>query len=459
LSTPPSARALELLAGVGLEPGGPVALEGRDPVLASRFPVGEAAAAALTACGAASARLFEERGGPPQRVVADVRAAAASLLSFAIQRLDGAELPRPAATNPTVGLYRAGDGRWIHLHGGFPHLEAGTLELLDCEREASALARAVEKWSARELEEALARARLCGAVARTSAEWAAHPQGRALAALGLVEVERIGDADPEPLGPAERPLAGIRVLDLTRVLAGPACARTLAEHGAGVLRIDSPRRPSIAPYTVDTGHGKRAAWLDLERPAHAARLRELVRGADVFSQGYRPGALERRGLGARELAALRPGLVYVSVSCYGDVGPWRERSGWEQLAQTATGLACEQGSPAQPALIPAAACDYTTGYLGALGALAALRRRTREGGSWHVRVSLCRTATWIGRMGAACDPARASGLGDLDELCQRTRALGGVLTHLRPVARLSGTPARWERPPVPLGTHRPVWSD
>jgi crotonobetainyl-CoA:carnitine CoA-transferase CaiB-like acyl-CoA transferase len=391
-------------------------------------------------------------------VTVDVRAAAASLLGFLFQRLDGRESNRPALSNPTVALYAARDGRWIHLHGGFPHLEAGTLELLGCGRDRDAIAGAVARRDALEIEDALAEARLCGAMVRTSREWSEHPQGRALAAGSLVEVERIGDSEPEPLAPAERPLAGVRVLDLTRVLAGPTCARTLAEHGAEVLKVTSPRLPFIEPFVWDTGHGKRSAHLDLDEPADAARLRALVREADVFSQSYRGGSLARRGFGAEALARLRPGLIYVTLSCYGDVGPWQERPGWEQLAQCVTGVASEQGSERAPELVPAAACDYTTGYLAALGTLAAFARRAREGGSYHVRASLCQTGSWISRMGAICDPASASGLGDVADLCERIETPAGALTRLAPVTELSETPARWELPAVPLGTHAASWS-
>lgn len=151
---------------------------------------------------------------------------------------------------------------------------------------------------------------------------------------------------------------------------------------------------------MDTSHGKRSAWLDLDDAGAAATLRALVRGADVFSQGYRSGALAGRGFAPEDVAALRPGIVYVSINCYGHEGPWATRPGWEQLAQTVTGIAVTQGSPDAPVLIPAALCDYTTGYLAAWGVMAALARRAVEGGSWHIRASLCQTAMWVERAGA-----------------------------------------------------------
>jgi crotonobetainyl-CoA:carnitine CoA-transferase CaiB-like acyl-CoA transferase len=248
------------------------------------------------------------------------------------------------------------------------------------------------------------------------------------------------------------------VLDLTRVLAGPAAGRTLASHGAEVLLINASRLPNVLPFVVDTSHGKRSAFLDLDVVTDATRLRELVRGADVFVNGYRAGTLERRGLAPRDLASLRPGIVYASVNCYGHVGPWVDRPGWEQLAQSVTGLANEQGTPAQPNLIPAAACDYTTGYLTALGVMAALYRRERQGGSWHVRTSLVQTAMWFQRLGARCDTAAASGIGDPSAFTVVSETPFGPVRHLPPIVEMSATPPRWDLPTVPLGTHSPEWS-
>jgi crotonobetainyl-CoA:carnitine CoA-transferase CaiB-like acyl-CoA transferase len=224
-----------------------------------------------------------------------------------------------------------------------------------------------------------------------------------------------------------------------------------------VLRVGAARLPSIEPFVVETGRGKRNAFLDLDLPEQAERLRELVRGADVFCQGYRAGALERRGFGPEALAALRPGIVAVSIDCYGHVGPWAERAGWEQLAQSASGIAAAEGGDGPPRLIPAAATDYTTGYLAAFGALTALARRAREGGSWHVRASLCQTAMWLTRLGADLDPAAASGLGDVASRLVQTDTAWGRLAHLGPVVEMEHTPPRWELPPAPLGAHPPAW--
>jgi len=242
------------------------------------------------------------------------------------------------------------------------------------------------------------------------------------------------------------------------MLAGPACGRALAEHGADVLAITGRDLPNPLPFVIDTGHGKRTAFLDLDAADDVERLRALARQADVFVQGYRTGAMARRGFAPEDLAELRPGIVYVSINCYGHDGPFVDRPGWEQLAQSVTGIAAEQGTEDRPQLLPAAACDYTTGYLAALGTIAAIARRATEGGSWHVRASLARTAMWFDDLGPRCDATRASGLGGITEAMLERETGYGLVKHLGPVATLSKTPARWDLPTAPLGSHEPVWN-
>ena len=428
---------------------------GADPVYPTRLRIGEAAAAVLAACAVASSDLWQLRTGRRQRARIEVRAAAAALLSFAHLRGGSSDLRR--LQGPTTALYPARDGGWVHLHGGFAHLRDGLLELLDCQDDASQIARAVARWDAQLLEDEIAERGLCAARARTVEAWRKHAQGLALLASPLLEIRRIGASDREALPPGDRPLAGVRVLDLTRVLAGPTCARTLAEHGADVLRVHAPHLPSVAPFVFDTGHGKLSTSLDLRDVTEAEKLRELVCEGDVFCEGYRAGSLARRGFGPEELASIRPGIVVVSISCYGHTGPWRGRRGWEQLAQAVTGMAVEQGGDGPPRLVPAAATDYTTGYLGALGAMVALARRAREGGSYHVRVSLARTGMWLQELDRVDGAPVGFDEALLDRYRQTTETSEGPIEHLGPVLELSETPLHFGRRSVPLGTHAPRW--
>jgi crotonobetainyl-CoA:carnitine CoA-transferase CaiB-like acyl-CoA transferase len=449
----------DLLASLGLAaPPDEVSISGRDPIWGAKYPVGEAAAVTLAAIGVAVNDLWEQRTGRRQRVHVDVRHAAASLRGHAFQLLDGEETPREEFPELAYSdRFRCRDGRWIQLHGGFPHLGQGTSKVIGSEHTLESIAAAVARWDSQALEDALAEAGMCGVICRSGEEWRATEQGQALLPLPPVEVVKIGESDPKPLPAGDRPLGGLKVLDLTRVLAGPVSGRTLAEHGAEVLHIASPTLPSVPPYVLATNPGKLSAYLDLDSPDDADQLLSLVSDTDLFVQGYRAGALERRGFGVEELARRHPGMIYVSVSCYGPVGPWQGRPGWEQLGQSATGLAVGQGGPEHPTLLPAQACDYTTGYFTALGALIALGRRAREGGSYHVRASLCQTGMWLERLGQRCDPAAAAGLGDLSDLYVHYDTTVGRLSQFRPALELSETPPHWARPAVPLGTHAPAW--
>ena len=450
------------LAGLAQPPAEQVRIDGGDPVLPTRYRIAAAGAAAIAAAGYAAAELWRLRVGARQRVVVDARAAAAALRSARYLRIDGKAPEGPR--DPLSGFYPVRDAGWVSIHCNFPHHRDIAMKILGAPPERAAAMHASAAWDGLELEDAIHAAGGCAGLARSAEEWARHPQAAAVATQPLLEIRRIGDAPPLALRGGARPLEGVRVLDLTRVLAGPTCARALAEHGAQVLKINAPHLPDSGAVEFDTGIGKRSAFLDLREARDAATLRELARSVDVFSQSYRPGALAARGFAPEDLAQLRPGIVCESLSAWGGAGPWRERRGFDTIVQTVSGMALASGDGAKPKYLPVSAIDYVSGYLMAFGAMAALARRAVEGGSWLVRVSLARTGRWITDRGEL-DP---SALRDVPEelaeeeiarLTMETASPLGLVRHLRPVAELSETPPRWTQPPVPLGHDRPVWEE
>ncbi|MGH7098780.1 MAG: CoA transferase [Stellaceae bacterium] len=438
---------------------------GPDPVLRTPFRIGAAGAAALAATGLAAAELWQIRTGRRQEVAVDLRQAVASLRSGHYLRLDGA--PVPTDRNTVMGVYPAKNGRWSYIHANFPNHRAAALKVLSVPEDREAVRRAVADWDALELEEAILAAGGAGGMVRPMAEWARHPQTAAIAALPLLEIVKIDEAPPEKLPDGDRPLSGIRVLDLTRVLAGPTAARTLAEHGADVLKITAAHLPNIGYQEYDTGHGKLSAQLDLRQPKDLERLRELVREGDVFSQGYRPGTLGNRGLSPEELAKLRPGLVYISMCAFSHQGPWASRRGFDTVVQTVSGITTRQaevfpGANPGPQFYPVSAIDYLTGYFMAFGAMVALARRAREGGSWLVRLSLAQTGRWLVARGevpqySLRDVAQDLAPEEIERWSIDSDTPMGRLRHLGPVVRLSETPPRWARPSVPLGYNEPAW--
>jgi crotonobetainyl-CoA:carnitine CoA-transferase CaiB-like acyl-CoA transferase len=459
--TSPAIALAQLWRWVGCDPFAleSVRFQGGDPILPGIFQAGTASMASIAASALAAAELWRLRGGGAQTVDVDARAAAATFRSERYLRINGEKPADP--WGPISGYYRAGDGRWIQLHCNFPHHRDGVLRVLGCDGTREAVAAAIEGWKAAELEDALVAAQMCAGMLRTPEEWRAHPHAEALAMLPPLEVLRIGAAAAEPLAAGARPLSGVRALDLTHVIAGPVCGRTLAEHGAEVMRVTAPRLPSIESLVQDMGRGKLSTSLDLRDGAAADRLRALVREADIFSQGYRPGAIAARGFSPEEVARLRPGVVYVTLSAYGHEGPWRHRRGFDSLVQTVTGIAGEGGRAVgtdQARPLPCQALDHASGYLAAFGAMVALARRAKQGGSWLVRVSLAQTGRWIDRLG------RVDGLAtpdlkpeDVADLMQATETPWGRMLAVAPAARLSATPGAWTRPSVPLGSHPPEW--
>ncbi len=446
---------------------GPVPTEeisrtGSDPVLPTRFALGETAADVLTAIGVAVNDIWEMSTGRRQALTIDVSHAAAALRSYQYLATGSEQTSQSwagqRARQRISTPHPTRDGRYFLPHMGLPHLAERILGVLGCDYDLDPVVAAVAEWDALALEEAIAAVNGCGAMVRSREEWLAHPQGKWLSSRPVLEITKLGDSPPEPLPVSNRPLGALRVLDLTRILAGPTCARTLAEHGADVLMVTAPHLPQSELFVMDTSHGKRSCFLDLDKSDEADQLLALVRGADVFSQGYRPGAMARRGLSPERMAALRPGIVYTSMNCYGFGGPFGERAGWEQLAQTVTGVAAEHGGE-RPTLLPAAACDYLTGYIAAYGTLLALGLRARVGGSYHVQASLCQSGMLLQRQRRADNAPAGLDIpaAVIDQISLETETAHGRLRHLGPVLGMAETPAGWKLPSPSLGSDTAAW--
>jgi crotonobetainyl-CoA:carnitine CoA-transferase CaiB-like acyl-CoA transferase len=439
-----------------------ISTTGGDPQLPSVYRVASLATDVIAAQALAAAECFRQRTGRAQHVEVDARRACIAFRSERYLRVDDG--PAPDLRDPLTGFYETRDGRWVQLHANFAHHRAGIVKVLGCANDHASVMQAIRGWDGAALDQALDDAGLCAALIRSPAEWAALPQAQSVAKLPLLEIVRIGDAPAMPIGgePGDRPLAGVRVLDLSRIIAGPVAGRTLAQHGASVLLINGPHLPNIAPLVIDNGRGKRSATLDLRETSGRESLKALLKDADVFLQSYRPESLAARGFGPGDAARVRPGIVYVTVSAYGHEGPWSARRGFDSLVQSASGIAWTEAHAAgetKPRHLPCQALDHATGYLAAFGAMVALHRRATEGGSWLVRVSLAQTGRWLQSMGTIADGQRTPDVGfdDVGDALQTMDSPFGRLTCTQPAERMPATPPHWALPPVPIGADGARW--
>ena len=450
-----------LLGSVGWEdaPIERLAIQERPKALATPWPIAALGSAALGAVGLAASRIHELRTGERSPVSLDTRAAELAMASSSYLLVDG----KPAKfRDPFTGFYLAADGQWVYLHGNFAHLRDGLLAMLGAVNEEESVRAAVAERTAGDIEAEAIRRGLCAARVRQRKDWLREKQAVAVVAQPPVLVEKIAATPPAPLPPGgDRPLSGLRMLDLSRVIAGPMTGRTMAEHGATVMRIASPSLPSITSLVIDTGFGKHAAFADLETEEGRASLQALCADADVFLDAYRPASLSGRGFGAADLRRFNAHLVSLSLSAFSPRGPWWERRGYDSLVQATMGMAMEQAGQ-RPTLLPCQPLDYLTGYLAAFGAMVALIRRHEEGGRWQVTLSLAATAHWMWRMrdelgdDAAYPPANPD-LAAVADLLETHDSDFGRVTALMPALRLDGERARWSRMPVPLGRDPARW--
>ena len=456
-------KIAELLSSLSLDPqwAERVKISGSDPLYNTPWRVGMAGATALGLQAAIINNIHHLRNDTYQNAAIDMIPAAMSLSGVLFQRLRDYKIAFLEPHYPVTNFYQCRDGKWIFLHGGYPALRNGILELLGTSNSVAAIQNAVAQWNSSDLENAIASKGLCGAVLRSPEEWLQSEQGDALANEPVVKVTKINDSDPVTLSGGNRPLSAVNVLDLTHVLAGPMSTRLLAEQGASVLHVAGPKQPVIPSFVMDTGWGKRNALLDLSQDKSLAQLHNLMKECDIFAQSYRPNALNKFGLSPDLLAQSNPGIICVNISCYGSVGPWRLRPGWEQLGQTVSGLVTGHSSLDAPQLLPCCICDYVTGYMAAAGALAALVRRAKEGGSYLVDVSLARSGMWVQEFGKVSPhdlPPKDLSEEVLNSHLQTRSTPYGPLKHLKPVSQFSETTAKWSLPSVPTGHHSATWS-
>jgi crotonobetainyl-CoA:carnitine CoA-transferase CaiB-like acyl-CoA transferase len=456
----------EILAGLWTMAGGePAALDavtltGEEPQLPSSFRVAAAAQAGIAAAALAAAHLWKLRSGESQNVAVEMRHAVTECRSERYLRVDGK--PPPPAWDAIAGVYKTRDRRFVRLHTNFPHHREAVCRVLDCRAERDDVQAALMQWDAEPFETAAYAVGGVVSMMRSFDDWSELPQAKAVAALPVITFEKIGEAAPRPWPKGDRPLAGLRVLDLSRVIAAPVAGRTLAAHGADVLLISGPTLPQIPWLTIDTGRGKLTSFLDLKNENGQAALRDLLGEADIFSQGYRPLALADLGFSPQNAARINPGIVYVSLSAYSHLGPWAGRRGFDSLVQTSTGFNHAEGQAAGidgPKELPAQILDHATGYLMAFGAMMVKARQSREGGSWHVRVSLAQTGRWIWNLGRVPDGLKTEDLKAeaILPFIEEASSGFGPLKAVGHAAKLSKTPAHWTRPAMPLGTHPPQW--
>jgi len=437
-----------------------VTLTGSEPILPSSFRVGAAAQVTIAAAGLAAAEIWKARSGEAQGISVDMTHAAVECRSERYLRVD--DKAPPAAWDAIAGVYNTGDGRFVRLHTNFPHHRDNVCKVLNCKPERDDVQRALMQWKGEEFETAAYAGGCVVSMMRSHDEWLATSQSQAVAQLPLIQIEKIGDAAPRPWPNGNRPLAGLRVLDLSRVIAGPVAGRTWAAHGADVMLISSPNLPSIPWLVIDTGRGKLTAFADLKTEQGRDTLRGLLASADIFSQGYRPQSIAALGFSPEDAARVSPGIVYVSLSAYGHAGPWAGRRGFDSLVQTSTGFNDAEGKAAGvdgPKELPMQILDHATGYLMAFGAMIARLRQAREGGSWHVRVSLAQTGRWLWNLCRLEGGLAAADLatGDVLPFIEQGASGFGALRGVRHAAVMSATPAFWERPAVPLGSSKAMW--
>ncbi|WP_199553799.1 CoA transferase [Sandaracinobacteroides hominis] len=482
------------IGGAVGDAGGKVSFTGADPIIRSHFRVGSAMAIPAMGAGLGAAAIWRERTGQTQDLTVDLRESvynvnpligAIKLMAqrdglipaadeiprdFIIPTVNGLMLQAPLGLGNPVSFvpFETKDGRFFNLTGIYPHLMDRALLTLKSLPGQDNIRAAFKKVNAFEFEDELAAAGGVGVVHRTRAEWMAHPEGKVLAATPLIEIVKIADGAPVPWSAdPTQPLSGLKVLSNTHVIAGTCSSRTLAEYGAEVLHIARDQAFEHEALVIDVNVGMRSTFVDLRNPEQNKRLKGLVPQADVFVENYRLGTLDRLGFGAEELAnGHRPdgrGIIYLSCNANSMTGPWTNRGGFDMEGLSTSGFTIEEGAGGPPRFPPTLVMnDYIAGYLGAAGVIAALRRRAREGGSYHVRVSLTRAAMWYASLGkfpnVNFDLSGPSNRMISPEILVAQSPYGEI-RRVGPQVKLSRTPGKWRSPLVAVrGGDKVEWA-
>lgn len=418
--------------------------------------------------GLLCANIWAHKTGTTQTVTIDQKRAMEMMYRPNFIHINDVPLSLDAFKRPESLTHKTKDG-FFETTTALTHLHDETLDLLNCAPNKAAIDAAYQTKTADEWELLFNERGLAGTKIRTRKEFREHPQGQALSQVSPFEVTALNDSPGRPFAASKRPLSDIKVLDLTLIIAGPSLSTNLAEQGANVLHIANPKAERVKSNYLDTGFGKRSAYLDLNDSAHLARLHELIRESDVFVNGYAPGRLaEKFGLSDEQLLTLNPGLIIAHSSAWGHVGPWALRPGWENVAQAAIGSCIDHGSETEPCICPYGfLTDYSTGLAGSIAVLKAIHQRALRGGAQRVDISLARTGMWYQDQGLKARKgdmnaehammAKTLNGGNISEHSQKTDTPYGVITHLKPVLEYSQTPANWDKPTAPLGSSKAEW--
>jgi crotonobetainyl-CoA:carnitine CoA-transferase CaiB-like acyl-CoA transferase len=445
---------------------GDAVLNGADPVIRSPHHLAEACGMAQLLIGIAGAAIWHARTGQQTDISIDIIDALHFLHPTHFIQQQGRLMNVGAEFVDVNGMFLCRDNRYLMIEGGPPYMKLlkGYLNFFDCGYNKKSIAREVAKWDSAELEAALVKAGLPVSRAFTREEWLGHPQGNVLSNTPVIEIKKIADGSPVQFDDkATSPLQGIRVLDFTHVLAGPRSARTLAEYGAEVLHISSPVYRDTLAQHLGVDEGKRCAYLDLRESADRDTMRRLARRADVFTNNYRPGVNARFGLSPEELAAgSERGIVCMDINAFGHSGPWAERPGFDQNTQVATGFATKEGEPDKPRFSPIFYLgDLMGSYFAAAGMMAALLRRSIEGGSYHVKISLARSVMWVQELGFL-DTATQASIPEKDiypvKMTSIDSVYGKITFPAQPLV-FSNLALPYESTLTPYGADAPEWSD